>query len=137
LRRNHVENNPSTYSQAFISKDRNCQRYNNRSEESDDEEEGTQDTWFKNPCCKHNKQHEWKDCTDNPANKNHTERGEVGSMETSEKKKMSFVRFKSNVEEIEPDNESDKEDESKTSLGELWAIDAKTKIKIESNLEKA
>ena len=46
--------------------------------------------------------------------------------------KTSFVRFKPEVEEIE----SSDEDESKTSLGELWAIDAKTKIKIESNLEE-
>jgi hypothetical protein len=60
------------------------------------------------------------------ANKNRTDKGEVSSLETSEKK-TSFVQFKTNVEEIEPDNESDKEDERKTSLGELWAFDAKTK----------
>jgi hypothetical protein len=53
------------------------------------------DTQFKNPCCKHNKQHGWKDCPDNPANKSCTKRGEVSSMETS-KKKTSFVRFKPN-----------------------------------------
>jgi hypothetical protein len=41
------------------------------------------------------------------------------------------------VEEIEPDNESNKEDESKTSLGELWAIDAKTKTKTGLKLEEA
>jgi hypothetical protein len=35
------------------------------------------------------------------------------------------------VEEIESDNE-DTESKNKTSLGELWAIDAKTKIKIKS-----
>ncbi len=57
-------------------------------------------------------------------------------METS-KKKTSFVQFKSNVEEIEPDNESDNKDENKTSLGELWAIDAKTKTKTGPKLEEA
>jgi hypothetical protein len=45
--------------------------------------------------------HKWKDCPDNPANKSRTERGEVSSME----KKNSFVQFKPNVEEIEPDQE--------------------------------
>ena len=71
-----------------------------------------------------------------PANKNRTDRGEVSSLETS-KKKTSFVQFKSNVEEIEPDNESDNKDENKTSLGELWAIDAKTKTKTGPKLEEA
>ena len=53
----------------------------------------------------------------------------------STKKKTSFVRFKAEVEEIES-SDKDAESESKTSLGELWAIDAKTKIKVESNLEE-
>jgi hypothetical protein len=59
-------------------------------------------------------------------------------VETS-KKKTFFVQPKSNVEEIKPDNEFDKEGESKTSLGELWTINAKTKTKTkaEPNLGEA
>jgi hypothetical protein len=50
-------------------------------------------------------------------------------------KKTSFVRFKPEVEEI-ASRDKDAESESKTSLGEFWAINAKTKIKIKLNPEE-
>jgi hypothetical protein len=59
---------------------------------------------------------------------------EVSSMK-SKNKKTSFVRFKPEVEEIES-SYKDAQSKSKTSFGELRAIDAKTKIKVESNLEE-
>jgi hypothetical protein len=84
--------------------------------EENDEEESARDTQFKNPCRKHNKKHEWKDCPDNPNNKSRTTENEVSSMDST-KKKTSFVRFKPKVEEIESSDEKT-ESESKTSLGE-------------------
>jgi hypothetical protein len=47
-----------------------------------------------------------------------------------------LVSFKPEVEEIESGNE-DAESKSKTSLGELWAIDAKTKTKTGPKLGEA
>ena len=78
-----------------MERNRKFQPYRNETNEKkeSDDEESVRDTQFKNPCRKHNKQHEWEDCPDNPANKSRTERGEVSSVETSEKKKSS-VRFK-------------------------------------------
>jgi hypothetical protein len=96
----------------------------NEKEESDDNE-STRDTQFKNPCRKHNKRHEWRDCPDNPYNKSRTHENEVSSTEST-KKKTSFIRFKPKVKEIESSDE-DAESKSKTSIGDLWAIDAKTR----------
>jgi hypothetical protein len=59
--------------------------------------------------------------SDNPNNKSRSNKNEVSSTEST-KKKTSAVRFKPEVEEIES-GDKDAESKSKTSLGELWAIE--------------
>jgi hypothetical protein len=79
--------------------------------------------------CRKPKNHQWKECHDNPGNKG-KKNGEVSSTEaqrapstkakSQEGKKTSFVRFKEDIQEIQSDDES--VESGKRSLAELWDI---------------